>query len=392
MAMRKGSSIVFAMPWHITERGGGAEVQANYLSQELAKRGFKVSYICQTIEPNKVDTVETIGQVSVYWLRPSGRFPWRDQNKYLAPLREIQPDYILQRLSSNVSYVLGNFAKKNKCQFIWVCTDNMSPFKDFHQAKFKKYFSVKKLGFLKYNVFLMNAKIMDWYRNKGMSHVDLALHQNKTQKALLKKEFGLDSQKLISGHPEPQRTLEANERFQKKTILWCANFGRHKRPTMFVELAKRLEHTDYNFIMVGGHSDKAYVASILKDAPNDLKTTGHLSFDDALNYFSEASIFVNTSAPGGDGFPNTYIQSWLRGVPVISFGFDPDHVIAQNNLGTVVDNVDEAMIAIERWLSSAPEYVKKSNAIVDFAKSHYTIEKLTDSFLELIATIDAKNL
>ena len=41
--MHKDHKITFVMLWHISERGGGAEVQANYLAQELAERGYNVS-------------------------------------------------------------------------------------------------------------------------------------------------------------------------------------------------------------------------------------------------------------------------------------------------------------------------------------------------------------
>ena len=47
--------IAFVMPWHISERGGGAEVQANFLAQELGLRGYDVSYVCQTITGSDVD-------------------------------------------------------------------------------------------------------------------------------------------------------------------------------------------------------------------------------------------------------------------------------------------------------------------------------------------------
>jgi len=63
---------------------------------------------------------------------------------------------------------------------------------------------------------------------------------------------------------------------------------------------------------------------------------GKLPFEETLKIFDGATLFVNTSKSESEGFPNTYIQAWLRGVPVISFDVDPDGVIAKNGLGKVV--------------------------------------------------------
>ena len=50
--------IAIVMPWHISERGGGAEVQANFIADVLSSTNFQVSYICQTINSNKINQKE----------------------------------------------------------------------------------------------------------------------------------------------------------------------------------------------------------------------------------------------------------------------------------------------------------------------------------------------
>ncbi|GGG60136.1 glycosyltransferase family 4 protein [Bizionia arctica] len=384
--MRKGDKVVFVMPWHISERGGGAEVQANYLAQELAERGFHVSYICQTTITSKINTIERIDNIHVHFLRASGRFQWRDQYKYLEPLNAIQPDYILQRLSSNVTYVIGKYSSKNNCKLIWFCTDNKSPFSDFHASKFKERSTIKSLGILKYSLLLASNKLMDYYRNKGMNQVDIAFSQNDFQKEKVKSSFGLKSHHMISGHPLPEHGISISKRFQNKTILWCANFGAHKRPELFIELASKMVHTDYKFVMVGGHSDKSYVEQLFSNKPKNLITTGTLNFDEALCYFNEATIFVNTSAPGGDGFPNTFIQAWLREVPVVSFGFDPDNIIFNNKLGYNVSQPDEAVKRIEDLLNNQAKYEKLSKNSYTYAIENHSIKKMTDNFLKVLQT------
>lgn len=381
--MREGSKIAFVMPWHISERGGGAEVQANYLAQELGERGYSVSYVCQTTHNSKINTINKVGNINVHFLKPSGRFQWLDQNKYLEPLQTIKPDYILQRLSSNVTYVLGKYSSKNKCKFIWFCTDNSNPYKDFLTLKFKERYTMKSLGVIKYIIFALNNKLMDYYRNTGMEKVDLTFSQNDFQKAQLNQNFSLNSHRMISGHPIPSTTISTSQRFKNKTILWCANFGTHKRPELFIELAKKMQHTTLKFIMVGGHSDRAYVNDLLKNKPDNLITTGHLSFSEALNYFDEASIFVNTSV--SEGFSNTYIQAWLRSVPVTVFGADSDNVIESNQLGFNVMSIEESVEKISATMKDYEAYKILSDNAYAYGCQNNSTKVMTDNFLEVIA-------
>lgn len=382
--MDKNSKITFVMPWHISERGGGAEVQANYLAQELGQRGYDVSYICQTIHKPKINTVSREGNIDIYFLKSSGSFPWIDQNKYLEPLKIIRPDYVLQRLSSNVTYVIGKYVSKNKSKFIWICTDNSSPQKRFHFLKFKERLSIKSLGVFKYLIFAFNCVIMDYFREKGLKQVDVAFSQNTFQKEQLKRHFNLESQKMISGHPMSNNSMSVEQRFESKTILWCANFGTHKRPELFIELAKQMLHTPFKFIMVGGHSDTTYVNTLLKNKPTNLETTGHLSFDEALSYFDRASVFVSTSV--SEGFSNTYIQSWLRSVPVMAFGADPDNIIKNHKLGFDVESIGDAIHKLEMVLAKFESYKSLSNNAYNYGYKNHSIERMTDNFLSVLDT------
>ncbi|PWK18005.1 glycosyltransferase family 4 protein [Xanthomarina spongicola] len=378
--MQKGIKLAFVMPWHISERGGGAEVQANYLAQELGRRGCDVFYVCQTTHKSKINTINKVGDIKIYFLKPSGRFQWLDQNKYLEPLNSIKPDYILQRLSSNVTYVLGKYSAKNDCKFIWFCTDNHSPFSNFHFLKFKERTAIKSLGLFKHIIFATSSKIMDYYRNKGMKQVDIAFNQNDFQEKQIKHHFNLESHRMISGHPIPEKNNSTEQRFNIKTILWCANFGTHKRPELFIELARQMQHTALKFVMVGGHSDTAYVNDLLKNKPNNLVTTGHLSFSEALNYFDETSIFVNTSV--NEGFSNTYIQAWLRSVPVFVFGADSDNIIETNLLGYDVSSINEAKEKLKAILSNYETYKLLSNNAYTYGFQNHSIKVMTDNFLK----------
>lgn len=369
----------FVQLFHITERGGGAEVQANYLATELVNRGYKVHYICMSIHSNKVNTTSKINGVNVHWLPQKTSTAQENFRNIKNILLQLQPDYIIERMSSAYAWPILRAVKRNKAKYIWICTDNESP----------KYFRsltnyYRKQSIPKFLYASKKAMQVDFIRMFANKKADIVFSQNNFQKNLIKRNFKRDSHKMISGHPIPEENISTAERFKNKTILWCANLGAHKRPELFVELAKRMKDTDLKFVMVGGHGNSKYVDQLFADKPENLTTTGRLSFDDALNYFDKATVFVNTSDPGGDGFPNTYVQAWLRSVPVLNFGFDPDNIVVNNDLGFSVTSIDEAEAWLLGLMNDYQSYNTLSQNVYNFGCQNHSIKVMTDNFLNCI--------
>jgi glycosyltransferase involved in cell wall biosynthesis len=374
--------IAFVMPWHISERGGGAEVQANYLSQELAARGYEVSYICQTKINAKVNTSEVVNGFEICWLKSIGRFAWMDQNKYYDALVKTNPDVVLQRMSSNVTYSIGKYCKGNNKSFHWFCTDNEAPFSRFHVNNFTKRLQLKLLNSLKYTVFYLNALIMDYYRNKGMKNVTVAWSQNSFQKENVLQNFKLETHTMISGHPLPKSPIDFEEKFNFQTVLWCANLGTHKRPELFIELARQMKNSSLKFVMVGGHSSQEYVDQLFLNKPDNLLYMGECSFEKALSFFDSSSVFVNTSSAGGDGFPNTFIQAWLRGGVTFALGFDPDSVIEKNELGYNCSDLNQLEVKLLSVLHDKEKFITISNRIKNYAEQNHSIAIMSHNFLK----------
>jgi len=90
----------------------------------------------------------------------------------------------------------------------------------------------------------------------------------------------------------------------------------------------------------------------------NLDFLGFQPFEKADHYFKQAKVFINTSLH--EGFPNTFLQAWSRGIPVISF-VDPDDVIQKNNLGAVVRTESELAWALRNLLDGCrpnPDHIK----------------------------------
>jgi glycosyltransferase involved in cell wall biosynthesis len=63
---------------------------------------------------------------------------------------------------------------------------------------------------------------------------------------------------------------------------------------------------------------------------------------------SRAALFLSTSEL--EGLPNTFLQSWGAGVPVVSLKLDPGGLIARHAAGVVAPNVDDCAQTVARLL------------------------------------------
>lgn len=373
----------FVMPWHISEgRGGGAEIQSWLLASELAKISFTVHYICQTIDKNKIGTSSFINDVNIHWLPKSSKLHWSDSRKYYKKLVNIKPDFVVQRLASADTYYLGLYCKRYKANFVWISTDSHSSTRWIFLKRRIYLLRDKKITFLKFLVFSANAIIEDIMRHAGMKMIRFAFTQNREQWLQLKQNFGIDSGRILSGHPLPQTKIDYSERYKQKVVIWAGNLGRNKRPELFIQLARDCSIPDLRFVLIGGHSDTTYLKTILHNIPRNLTVTGKLSFEDTLKWFDRASILVNTSLK--EGFPNTFIQSWLRGIPVITTGVNPDLIITENNLGIIADSSANLLNALHELLSDEEKYSKQGTHIMEFALKRFSIEVTAAHFLNQI--------
>jgi len=118
-----------------------------------------------------------------------------------------------------------------------------------------------------------------------------------------------------------------------------------KRPDLVIDLSQALP--DVSFQMIGGpmpgYSDYYTQMSNRAARLSNLTFRGPVPYHAVSGEFGRARIFVNTSEI--EGFPNTYLQAWIHGTPVVSF-FDPDGVINREGLGKAVSTNDEMAAAV----------------------------------------------
>ena len=97
-------------------------------------------------------------------------------------------------------------------------------------------------------------------------------------------------------------------------------------------------------------------------------------------YFDQCAVFVNTSKC--EGFPNTFIQAWRRGIPCLSF-FDPDGVIEKFGLGEVADVKEEFFAKLNNAEVMSKENSKK---IIEYYQHNHS-EVVLSRYLSLFKTM-----
>jgi glycosyltransferase involved in cell wall biosynthesis len=288
----------------------------------------------------------------------------------------------VQRYTSLYTGVIGHYAKVTGTRFIWISTDNQVPYKNHFLKNQREVLKRVSRPLYKKIVLILNAFLRDLFRNFGMKYVTYPCIQNSIQSDLLFKNYGLKGIHFPSGHEIP---LQIPEKSFPPIILWVANMGRKKRPELFVELSCVCQDLNAKFVMVGNHPDKEYIDALISPAikNSNFEWKGSLPFEETLSLFDISTLFINTSESAGEGFPNTFIQSWLRGVPIISFEVDPDGVIARNELGEIVTSIREAKEAIIKYMTiNNLSFIRET--IQKFALRYYNICNVANQFWNIL--------
>jgi glycosyltransferase involved in cell wall biosynthesis len=183
----------------------------------------------------------------------------------------------------------------------------------------------------------------------GLKRADLVAVQTEVQAKMLRDNHDLDSKVVNMLVEAPRRGGAPVEK--DIDVLWLSNLRSLKRPEMVLELARQLPQV--RFTLAGGPCPHPWGYTYYDDVkaaaarlPN-VSMPGGVRYTESGEWFDRARVFLNTSSI--EGFPNTFLQAWIRGVPVVSF-FDPDGLIRRLQLGHVATSLDDMRESIRGLL------------------------------------------
>jgi glycosyltransferase involved in cell wall biosynthesis len=208
----------------------------------------------------------------------------------------------------------------------------------------------------------------------GLRNAGCIVAQTERQAELLRNNYGGQCNAVIPNfHPDPQEPIEKGSTIK---VVWVANLKEWKRPEVFVQLAGDLKALDnLEFIMVGapptGKSEwrNKLIRDIDKTA--NLNYLGQLGQDEVNQVLAHSHIFVNTSL--AEGFANTFIQAWMRRVPVVSLHVNPDRVFDTHEIGFYCETYERLINNVRHLIENERLREKMGNEAQRYAFERHSM-------------------
>lgn len=345
---------------------GGAELQQSVIARALAARGYRVTMI--SLDYGQHDgtvldgvTVRTIhkpdeGIPVVRFLHPRLTSLWR-------AMREIDADIYYQRTSAATTGFVAAFCRRH--------------------GKRSIYAGASDVDFIPHEQDIAFARDVMIYEY-GLRRVDRVFVQNPHQEANLLKNYGREGVIVPNCFTPPPNARADRSGF----ILWVATVREQKRPELLLEIARRLPQ--YRFIMIGGSDGgwraDEYVREIAAKARTlaNVEYRGFVPFTEADRQFGGARLVLNTSLY--EGFPNTFLQAWSRGVPTVSF-VDTGSRRDGQPVYDVVSGVEDAALRIDRLMRDDLAWQQASHRVQAHFRENHSVEAVVGLYEREIASL-----
>lgn len=340
------------------ERIGGEEVQQALLAKALVACGHEVRLIVGDFGQQDGAVFEGVTTLKTYAEHeglPVVRFLYPRLWRFWQALKRANPDVVYVSCAGMQVGIAALFCKKYGKRLVFRAASDS----DCDPSKL-----------------LIRHARDKWLYQYGVRHADAILVQSQYQQGLLKQHFGRDS--AVAAMLVEQAAELRPE--QDVSVLWVANLRHVKRPDRVLELARAMPQVQFH--MAGGASpaeQKLYeqIKQQAASLPN-LVFHGAIAYRDIGKLFDRCKVFINTSDL--EGFPNTFLQSWIRGVPVVAM-FDPDQVIAKNALGVSCPDVAAMQQAITQLLQNAAQYRQCSANALAHMQRHFSVDVILAPYL-----------
>jgi len=331
---------------------GGAELQLALLANALSRVGFPVTFGVGGYKGvSDSRTPEGIQVRTLYAMkrRPSVLRKLIRPIEMLRALGSIPADiYIIQGAGAQAG-VLAAYCKATRSRFVfWLASDTDAT---CHIPGLSR-----------------TPRSERWLAALALRWADVVVAQTQRQKQLVREHVGREAVVIPNIWPLGVGITEPGD---EPYALWVSNIRPEKRPEMLLEVAQRLPHI--RFVMIGGpvRGQEGLYSEVRTRAAqtSNVDFIGYVPFEQIDPYFADAAIMVNTSAV--EGFPNTYLQAWAAGKPVVG-SFDPDGLIERYGLGVTFADAQQGSARLDELWSSERRVREMGDRAIQYVRKHHS--------------------
>jgi glycosyltransferase involved in cell wall biosynthesis len=334
---------------------GGSELQCQQLGRKFSELDFEVFFINTVDNNSNIPYKEHYYSFYMYNVNRSKILEF-NFSKYLKILSKEKPTIIYSRILKWQPYILI-IAKILEIPVVYNISDDLCL-----KKKLLDIFNILKNNF-------------------SFKYTNQIIAQTKYQQNLLEKNYNKSSIVIPNGHFIPNPPFKKCE---KNIVSWIANIKPWKQPEIFIKLAEKFQDFDVKFLYAGRPANRNYQQMLERETKklNNIEYLGEISFDKTNELLSKSSIFVNTSLPF-EGFPNTFIQAWLRETPVVTLHFDPDEIIKKQKIGFHSINFNQLIRDIKFLINDPNKRIEFGKKARRFAIENHNIEKISNKYINI---------
>lgn len=199
-----------------------------------------------------------------------------------------------------------------------------------------------------------------WY---GMAHAHELVVQTEHQQTLVRERLHRES--TLIRNPAPMGTRSAARRAPEYggRILWIGRVDPNKRPDEALALAEALPHRSVIMVCNNIEANNPGLIHRLQERFSNLMLVDQVPLPDVDDLFRFSDVLVNTSVV--EGYPNTFLQAGMHGLPIVSMLVDPDGVLRSFGCGRVANGTREDFVrCVEDLLNDTTAYATASSASV----------------------------
>jgi glycosyltransferase involved in cell wall biosynthesis len=221
---------------------------------------------------------------------------------------------------------------------------------------------------------------MAWY---AINTADYIMVQTERQRLLLERNFNRTGTLIHNPVPIPGDARQSWPlRAAREFVLWIGRSDTfHKRPQLVLGLARACPHIQ--FMMIVNRTNRGVFESLQRDRPANVTIVERVPHHEMAAYYRRARVMISTSAY--EGFPNTFLQAAVAGVPVVSLNVDPEDILAGKGCGICAGgDFDRFVQAVGALWSDNVRSDCYAETFLNYVVDNHSLERQILRFEELL--------